>query len=473
MGNNTQSRMDESNINVDVVMCIVCIFCVARRNSEQKNTITMKRESVVTYQDQTVRDIYEKLKKKHGQNLDFVRESSSEHSGSESDSTSSTIKVRKPSTTRASVDQRSMMISMNRPSILSTEYTDTHPVSYKGFINLALTMLVVSHLRLIVENAKKYGLLVNTFANLVEFVTDPSSFPSLQLASSFHLWIIAAYLIERLLASMTGKRLIQFRKQNEKLLKSLKRKSSSASSTSSTSTSSSSSETAERRDNILKLWSQDISRIQYVSLVSHTVLIVSLLAIPIKVIFTVSIHPVSSIVNCALQTILFMKLVSYAAVNAGLRNVAIVSQSKKNLNRYPQNISLQNLYYFICAPTLVYEENFVRSKEIRYSFLAKRILEFILFTIVMVVVVEQYIVPLVKNSMRPLKENDFVGVFERLLKLTIPNIVVWVLMFYTFFHSFLNIVAEILRYGDRLFYLEWWNSTTMSYFWVCEYIANY
>ena len=35
----------------------------------------------------------------------------------------------------------------------------------------------------------------------------------------------------------------------------------------------------------------------------------------------------------------------------------------------------------------------------------------------------------------------------------------WLLFFYCYFHSFLNIMAEILRFGDRTFYKDWW--------WVC------
>jgi diacylglycerol O-acyltransferase 1 len=54
---------------------------------------------------------------------------------------------------------------------------------------------------------------------------------------------------------------------------------------------------------------------------------------------------------------------------------------------------------------------------------------------------------------------------EKLLKLAIPNIAVWLVMFYTVFHLALNILAEALCFGDRLFYLDWWNCTSMDFFW--------
>lgn len=37
--------------------------------------------------------------------------------------------------------------------------------------------------------------------------------------------------------------------------------------------------------------------------------------------------------------------------------------------------------------------------------------------------------------------------------------------FYTFFHATLNLMAEVLRFGDRQFYKDWWNAESVAYFW--------
>ena len=50
---------------------------------------------------------------------------------------------------------------------------------------------------------------------------------------------------------------------------------------------------------------------------------------------------------------------------------------------------------------------------------------------------------------------------QRIMKLAVPNLIVWLLGFYAFFHLWLNILAELLRFGDRLFYKDWWNCTTV------------
>jgi diacylglycerol O-acyltransferase-1 len=82
-------------------------------------------------------------------------------------------------------------------------------------------------------------------------------------------------------------------------------------------------------------------------------------------------------------------------------------------------------------------------------------------------IVEQYMVPLVhrflfalqnlmkSSSFRPSQGFDVLVFTERLLKLSVPNLYVWLMGFYVFFHVYLNILAEITRYGDRLFYRDW------------------
>ncbi|PFX21679.1 Diacylglycerol O-acyltransferase 1 [Stylophora pistillata] len=63
------------------------------------------------------------------------------------------------------------------------------------------------------------------------------------------------------------------------------------------------------------------------------------------------------------------------------------------------------------------------------------------------------------------QEMDVGRGLERLMKLAVPNHLLWLLFFYAFFHSGLNILAELLRFGDRTFYRDWWNSPNVAYFW--------
>ncbi|GAB1299906.1 Sterol O-acyltransferase 2 [Apodemus speciosus] len=49
-----------------------------------------------------------------------------------------------------------------------------------------------------------------------------------------------------------------------------------------------------------------------------------------------------------------------------------------------------------------------------------------------------------------------------ILHATGPGIFMLLLIFFAFLHCWLNAFAEMLRFGDRMFYRDWWNSTSFS-----------
>ena len=98
-------------------------------------------------------------------------------------------------------------------------------------------------------------------------------------------------------------------------------------------------------------------------------------------------------------------------------------------------------------------------------FLFKRLCEAASALVGMYVMIEQYAVPTVRNSLKPIEESDWVHLCERILKLSTTSLYVWLLGFYAFFHSCLNATAEILKFGDRGFYRDWWNAQTIDEYW--------
>uniref|UniRef100_A0A672M060 O-acyltransferase n=1 Tax=Sinocyclocheilus grahami TaxID=75366 RepID=A0A672M060_SINGR len=175
-----------------------------------------------------------------------------------------------------------------------------------------------------------------------------------------------------------------------------------------------------------------------------------------------SITPVGGAFALGVYTILFLKLYSYKDVNRWCRertqvkarspSSPSVSSRMQSHVSYPGNLSLRDMYYFVFAPTLCYELNFPRSESIRMGFLLRRLFE-------------MWMVPIIRSSMKPLQEMDYSRMTERLLRLAVPNHLIWLIFFYCFFHSSMNFVAELLRFGDREFYRDWWNSETITYFW--------
>eukprot|EP01120_Amphizonella_sp_Union-15-10_P004683 TRINITY_DN15341_c0_g1_i1.p1 TRINITY_DN15341_c0_g1~~TRINITY_DN15341_c0_g1_i1.p1 ORF type:complete len:218 (-),score=33.00 TRINITY_DN15341_c0_g1_i1:24-677(-) len=101
----------------------------------------------------------------------------------------------------------------------------------------------------------------------------------------------------------------------------------------------------------------------------------------------------------------------------------------------------------------------------RWSYLALKSIEGLLLCGVIFVMGNQYLLPLVKNSLTPLDKSDYLKILERILKLSLPNLYVWLIGFYVFFHVWLNILAEITRFGDRNFYKDWWNARDLGQYW--------
>ncbi|CAH0603128.1 unnamed protein product [Chrysodeixis includens] len=203
---------------------------------------------------------------------------------------------------------------------------------------------------------------------------------------------------------------------------------------------------------------------------------------------------------CMLYLIIFLKLWSYTQTNhwcrSGLKKkyldnklrrqslsapnwnkliTAEHDQSKEDLindspaaaklTKYPDNLNLKDLFYFMLAPTLCYELNYPRTDRIRKRFVIKRILELVFGVNLVLALFQQWMIPTIINSVDTFAKMDPIRITERLLKLAVPNHLLWLCFFYLTFHSFLNLMAELLQFADRKFYGDWWNANNISTFW--------
>ncbi|XP_045915205.1 diacylglycerol O-acyltransferase 1a isoform X2 [Micropterus dolomieu] len=293
--------------------------------------------------------------------------------------------------------------------------------NYRGILNWCVVMLVLSNARLFLENIIKYGILVDPIQVVSLFLKDPYSWPAACLIIVSNVFILAALYTERRLAVGT---------------------------------------ISEMTGRILHIFN-----------------LMFILIFPSATVLTLtSMTP-------GVYTVLFLKLYSYQDANRWCREIR---QAKaKRLTRsyscpsmaqsngsavharvsYPGNLTHRDMYYFVCAPTLCYQLNFPRSPRIRKRFLIRRLLEMLFFTQLLVGLIQQWMVPTIQNSMKPFQDMDFSRMVERLLKLAVPNHLIWLIFFYWFFHSSMNFVAELMQFGDREFYKDWWNSETVTYFW--------
>jgi len=302
--------------------------------------------------------------------------------------------------------------------------------NYRGVLNLCIVLLVLSNGRVALENVIKYGILVDPLEWVQFFIQEPFYWPSLNLLFLANFFLLLFYKVEVALSK-----------------------------------------------NAL---SEKAGRI--VHIVNSAVILI----FPVIYVTSVTVHPAGASFALSVYSVLFLKLISYMQVNKWCRTDRSKQPSTTRRRRsfsmsagtsqpngkietalvaYPDNLNLMDLYYFALAPTLCYELNFPRSSRIRKRFLVARILEMLFLVQLMLGLIQQWLIPTIRNSMMPFEEMDFSRMLERLLKLAVPNHFIWLIFFYWYFHSCMNIIAEILRFADREFYRDWWNSESVQYFW--------
>lgn len=175
---------------------------------------------------------------------------------------------------------------------------------------------------------------------------------------------------------------------------------------------------------------------------------------------------------CELHAVIvWLKVCSYAFTNRDLRR-ALLSPSASaplpeiyNSCPYPRNVNWKNLCYFWWAPTLVYQPAYPRSSSIRWPFVFKRLGEVASLSIVIWIASAQYAAPLLQNSLDKMFDLDLVSITERVMKLSTISLFCWLCGFFALFQSFLNALAEVMHFGDREFYTDWWNVSSIRTYW--------
>ena len=169
--------------------------------------------------------------------------------------------------------------------------------------------------------------------------------------------------------------------------------------------------------------------------------------------------------------VVWLKNCSYAFTNRDLRHAMISPSTEASLPAiysscpYPRNITLGNLTYFWLAPTLVYQPVYPRTSTIRWSFVGKRMFEFFSLAVVIWLLSAQYAAPVLRNSIDKIATMDVASILERIMKLSTISLIIWLAGFFALFQSLLNALAEVMRFGDREFYTDWWNSSSLGGYW--------
>lgn len=124
--------------------------------------------------------------------------------------------------------------------------------------------------------------------------------------------------------------------------------------------------------------------------------------------------------------------------------------------RWPDNVTYRNFAVYQLIPTLVYELEYPRTDRIRPMYIFEKTVAFMGSFALLYTVAECFIIPLT-----PTPDQSF---FRSLLDLALPFMIAFLLLFYIIFECICNGFAELSYFADRLFYEDWWNSTSWEEF---------
>ena len=178
-------------------------------------------------------------------------------------------------------------------------------------------------------------------------------------------------------------------------------------------------------------------------------------------------------------TITWMKLISYILANEDYRMnqkdtehmLAIVEDldpSEVDI-RYPDNITIGNLFYFWLCPSLTYQIAFPKTPHRRWWKIGGILMRLVICISLFTFVAAQVVSPVLASLVQDLEASGgayTIGMMaDYWLKLAIANTYLWLLLFYGYFHLYLNLFGELLRFGDRVFYRDWWNVLDVGAYW--------
>ncbi|CAK1582030.1 unnamed protein product [Parnassius mnemosyne] len=119
--------------------------------------------------------------------------------------------------------------------------------------------------------------------------------------------------------------------------------------------------------------------------------------------------------------------------------------------------------YFLFAPTLVYRDEYPRTRKIRWSVVLFHFVEVGAIIFYGTSTWERFILPYWSDYGKEAKVEAGT-VVRGMFACMLPGIISFICGFYCLLHAWHNAFAEMLKFGDRRFYGEWWTATQFSWY---------
>ncbi|VDK51903.1 unnamed protein product [Anisakis simplex] len=122
--------------------------------------------------------------------------------------------------------------------------------------------------------------------------------------------------------------------------------------------------------------------------------------------------------------------------------------------------TIQQLAYYFFCPAFIYRDHYPRSDTRSWNVVLKYFVEVLLTILCTNVIFTQMIYP----RFNPIDYTTSGVTFwiESMFASVLPGLLCLMLLFYGLLHCWLNMFSEMLYFGDREFYLDWWNSRNMA-----------
>lgn len=182
---------------------------------------------------------------------------------------------------------------------------------------------------------------------------------------------------------------------------------------------------------------------------------------PVRYIFANELPPLSSCILAFEQVRLLMKAYAYTREIVGRVLTHAELKAKSENNHVELTLpGLSCVVYFLFAPTLIYRDSYPRTPKVRWGAVLWYTGQFFACVAMYSVVLNHFIKDLFCDAGK--EGFQLLGFTLTGCAILLLGSISMFLVFYGFLHCWLNIFAETMRFGDRLFYLDWWNSTTYA-----------
>lgn len=213
---------------------------------------------------------------------------------------------------------------------------------------------------------------------------------------------------------------------------------------------------------VLRVWAGRYHRCEHrtcVTAVSALILCITQLSIlgifPVYVVLKYQLPPASRFIIILEQIRFVMK--SYSFIRETISLVVRNTSQKGQVLRYP---SLHSYLYFLFCPTLIYREVYPRNTCIRWNYVGMNFLKVLGSVLYLNFILVRLCIPVFmdKSSQVFSTRTLILAMFHA----AFPGMLMLILVFYALLHCWFNAFAEMLRFADRMFYKDWWNSTSFT-----------